>query len=328
MLKKSLIGFGAVVVLLVVGFVVLAQVRGGTTWEDTPYPSVSASTDPEVIARGEYLVHALMHCPVCHLPFEEALNIRGGDRPAMVGGGEWKLPFGVFRSANITSDEATGIGGWTDGELARVIQTGVGPDGRLSILMALSVGEVAPDDLRAVVSYLRSTAPVSEERSRSEANLLGKALFGGLPPTVRSGRWTKAPPSGPTVERGEYLARGPAYCYGCHSAFDMKTLTLKEPYFVGSAPEPAKDMPGIEIVAPNLTPDPETGWITAWTEDEFVARLRAGRTVHGSKMPWESYANMTEDDGRAIYRYLRTLPPVVNDLGPTVRKTGWTASDG
>ena len=92
------------------------------------------------------------------------------------------------------------------------------------------------------------------------------------------------------------------------------------PRFSGE-PDPLEK--GMEFVVPNLTPDPETGWITSWNEEAFVARLEAGRVFQGSKMPWENFARMTEDDMRSVYRYLRSLPPTKKVTGPTHRKLGW-----
>ncbi len=40
-------------------------------------------------------------------------------------------------------------------------------------------------------------------------------------------------------------------------------------------------------------------------------------------MPWENFAEMTDDDVRSIYRYLRTLPPTNHAGGPTRRPSGW-----
>jgi hypothetical protein len=54
-------------------------------------------------------------------------------------------------------------------------------------------------------------------------------------------------------------------------------------------------------------------------EDQFVARFRAGRTIPGSPMPWQAYARMDEQDLRAIYKFLRTLPPIEHDTGPAMR---------
>jgi hypothetical protein len=74
------------------------------------------------------------------------------------------------------------------------------------------------------------------------------------------------------------------------------------------------------IVTPNLTPDPETGRITSWTEEQFLARFRAGAVIKGTHMPWAAFGRMSDDDVRAIYRYLRTLPPVENETGPSLQE--------
>jgi hypothetical protein len=74
-----------------------------------------------------------------------------------------------------------------------------------------------------------------------------------------------------------------------------------------------------KFVTPNLTPDPATGRIANWTEEIFIARARTGKGAEGSPMPWANYARMTDDDLRAIYRYLRSLPPLHNNTGDSVR---------
>jgi hypothetical protein len=77
----------------------------------------------------------------------------------------------------------------------------------------------------------------------------------------------------------------------------------------------------VTLVTPNLTPDPETGRIAKWSEDAFVARFRAGKLIPQSDMPWQLYAKITDDDLRAIYRYLHSLAPVKRDTGQSVRRT-------
>ena len=73
-------------------------------------------------------------------------------------------------------------------------------------------------------------------------------------------------------------------------------------------------------VSTNLTPDPATGRITSWTEDAFVQRFRLGLVLPDSPMPWGSFKRISETDLRAVYRYLRSLPPVNRDNGPTMQK--------
>jgi hypothetical protein len=60
----------------------------------------------------------------------------------------------------------------------------------------------------------------------------------------------------------------------------------------------------------------QTGRLGPWTEDQFVARFRQGRIIPGSPMPWQSFSRLDEDDLRSIYRYLKSVPSVKNDVGP------------
>jgi hypothetical protein len=80
----------------------------------------------------------------------------------------------------------------------------------------------------------------------------------------------------------------------------------------------------MEFVAPNLTSHP-TGVTGRLSEDQFVARLRGGRVFPFSIMPWENFALTTDADLRSVYRYLRTLPGVDADVGPSYREVGWTS---
>jgi mono/diheme cytochrome c family protein len=72
---------------------------------------------------------------------------------------------------------------------------------------------------------------------------------------------------------------------------------------------------GVSYTA-NLTPDENTG-LGIWTEDMFVRALRTGRHMGTSReilppMPWEVYGRLPEEDLKAIYAYLRSIPPVHN----------------
>lgn len=74
--------------------------------------------------------------------------------------------------------------------------------------------------------------------------------------------------------------------------------------------------------ATNLTPDENTG-IGSWSEETFVRSLRTGRHMGVSRpvlppMPWRSLKNLTDDDLRAIYAFLRTIPPVHNRVPDSV----------
>ena len=134
----------------------------------------------------------------------------------------------------------------------------------------------------------------------------------GTPPAT-------SPAAEATVERGRYLANSVANCTGCHTNRSMMDGSAIGPEFAGGMEMQDEADPAKVFVTPNLTPDPKTGRIAAWSEDQFVARFRAGKVYPGSHMPWAAFSRMSDADLRAIYRYLRSLPPVENETGPVLR---------
>ena len=60
-----------------------------------------------------------------------------------------------------------------------------------------------------------------------------------------------------------------------------------------------------------------------FTASGVTARMRSGRVFKSSIMPWENLGRASESDLRSIYRYLKSLPPVENDVGPSYRERGW-----
>lgn len=303
---------------LLLALLVFVHVRGRRRFE-AGLPNVRASADPAVIARGEFLVQGPAHCSGCHAAhMGEFRAMRPGQALVPKGGVSWSLPFGEFRSANLTSDRATGLGAWSDGEIARAVRHGVDRNGHLLPLMTLAVGEFSDRDLTAIVSYLRTLAPVHRPLPPESPSTLGYALVAFAMGPSHLG----APPAhvepGPTVEYGQYLTRV-AVCVGCHSPMDGAFRTI-EPRFSGGAPEPADDDPAYEFAAPNLT---RGGILAGYTEDGFIARMRAGRRHPDSHMAWENFARMSDDDLRAIWRYLQTVPPSSRVTGPTRRRAGW-----
>ncbi|MBM4197263.1 MAG: c-type cytochrome [Gammaproteobacteria bacterium] len=106
------------------------------------------------------------------------------------------------------------------------------------------------------------------------------------------------------VERGRYLTAAGG-CISCHTADEDGAA----PFAGGRAL--ASDFG--TFFGPNITPDRDTG-IGAWSEADFLRAVLEGRSPSGAAyfpaFPYPSYAGLTEDDARAIYAYLRTLPAV------------------
>jgi mono/diheme cytochrome c family protein len=309
-------GFPAVVVVALLS---VAQVRWDRTY-DAPYPDIRASADSSVIARGRYLAYGPAHCAYCHTTIDKMPGIDRGEQPVLSGGHTFPLPFGTFYTPNLTPDAETGIGRRTDAELARTLRYGVRADGRVA-LPFMEFHNMSDDDLTAVISFLRSQPAIRNDVREHEVNALGKAILAFMIKPVGP---EKTPPvhapEGATIERGAYLANSVAGCVGCHTERNMMDGSYTGAPFSGGGVMPMDDNPDSVFVTPNLTPDPKTGRITQWTEDAFVARFRAGRVYAKSHMPWGPYNKMSDDDLRAIYRYLRSLPPVENETGPSLQK--------
>lgn len=328
--KRALRVVGGIFALLVVLVVILvlyvyARAPSRLRFPDTASPDLHASTDPAVIERGRVLVHGTAHCASCHGTYDRTHPEALREEVPLSGGLPLEPPFGVFYPPNITPDVATGIGAWSDGEIARVIRTGVRRDGTLSVFMKLSVGPMSDADVTAILSYLRTTAPVAHAVPPSEPGFIGLAMvtFLSLPPDPVEGP-DDVPGGAPTVERGRYLANGPAACVGCHSPTDPENPLALAPgrELSGGDPMPSELDPAMEFAPPNLTSDPH-GITGRMSEDEFVARFASGtRTYTASIMPWECFARMPESDVRAIYRYLHGVPPIARDVGPSYRATG------
>jgi len=296
-----------------------------------PSPNITASHDPAVIERGRQLVYGVAHCATCHADYPKDHPERlHGDVP-LAGGITISPPFGDFRPSNITSDRATGIGAWSDEEIARVIRTGVRRNGELSVFMRLAVAPESDEDLTAIVSYLRTVAPVRKRIAESQPNFMAKALVVLVGFEPRSIEELPGPPpaDAPSVDRGRYLVKGPGACEGCHSAADITAgfELVRGRELGGGDPFGDELNPAMEYCPPNLTKNREHGFVGSVNEDDFVARFRRGRSYRSSPMPWECFKRMTDPDLRSVYRYLASAPPVRNDPGPSFREAGWSPPD-
>ena len=133
------------------------------------------------------------------------------------------------------------------------------------------------------------------------------------------------------LERGNYLVNHLAECVGCHTPLQPGSDTADKSLFLSGVPEKFagrtegppqiagyRGPNGARFYPKNLTPDDETG-LGKWSESDFVKAFKEGIRPDGSKyrpsaMPWELFRNMEEEDSRAIYRYLRTIKPIRNQV--------------
>jgi cytochrome c553 len=141
-----------------------------------------------------------------------------------------------------------------------------------------------------------------------------------LGPKARAvtGRKIEATPQ--RLARGRYLVDGVAGCFHCHSEHDFKDPEY--PLIEGKKGAGwALPIPELgAVVAPNITPDPETG-IGSWTDDEILRAMQEGVAKAGRAlfpvMPYPNFAKLTDEDAASIVVYLRSIPPVKNALPET-----------
>ena len=321
MVRKILLVLGGVLLVAIVCGAVFVGSRQHLTF-DAPYPKVVASTDSSVIERGHYIVRSVATCAGCHGdPAQRAAYMQGAETP-LIGGFVFDIPPGKFYPRNLTPDAETGLGNVSDSAIARALRYGVGHDGR-ALLPFMELQGLSDDDLVAVVSYLRTQAPVHNVVPPHYYNVLGKVVKATVMghPVGPSSPPPAVAPRGASVETGHYIVESVALCWACHTERSQMTGELTGPRFGGTKGFQEADDPARSWSPPNITSDPETGRLGRMTEDQFVARFRQGRVIPGSPMPWQAFAQMHEDDLRSIYRYLKTVPTVRRDNGPVMVPT-------
>ncbi|MCW6026798.1 cytochrome c [Stenotrophomonas sp. SRS1] len=156
--------------------------------------------------RGAYLVEGLAHCSSCHSPRGLMMQEVGGK--AFAGGslGDWYAP-------NITSHPISGIGGWTDDELAEYLKTGRvegkgQAGGGMAEAVTNSLSKLRDDDISAIVTYLRTVPAVADKDATRAAFAWGDAATAPGEPAIRG---TDAP-----IASGAVLYSG--LCASCHGS--------------------------------------------------------------------------------------------------------------
>lgn len=310
---------GGIVIAIAAAIVSGAWLLYPRTW-DRPLPDTRATTDPAAIERGRYIVYGPGRCADCHTPDEAQPGLRRGDTPLLVGGPGERTYLGNWTAPNLTPDPGTGIGNVSDGQLARMIRHGIDRNGHVALPFMDSFADLTEADLVAVISFLRSQPARPGAAPRADVNWLGRiALTYFIDPYAPTRPVEPTLRAEPTAQYGEYVARTLAGCGACHTSRSLRTGRYLSPPFSGGLAFKSRLDAGRMYVSPNLTPDVATGRISAWTEDAFVARFRSGPLLEDSPMPWGGFRRMTDVDLRALYRYLRSLPPVRHDVGPTVQ---------
>jgi mono/diheme cytochrome c family protein len=299
-LKKILKWTGITLFVLIATLTVAVMARQNLKY-DAPYPGIKASTDTAVIARGKHLIYSSAHCINCHSRKNADSLVSLGQEVPLSGGVVFDLPLGKIYSKNITQDVETGIGKFSDAEIARALRHGVHADGT-PVFDFMPFHNMSDEDLTAIISYLRSQKPVRNEVPQHQLNVMGKIVKAFMvKPVGPDGEPPKSVVRDTTANYGKYLAMSVAECNGCHTKRNMVGEYVGEPFAGGNNIE--------GLITPNLTPD-SSARIFKWTKQDFISRFKMGKLNPKSVMPWSSFKRMTDDELTAIYHYLKTLKPV------------------
>jgi mono/diheme cytochrome c family protein len=256
--------------------------------------------DAALLARGKHLVEVTGACGNCHTPMGPQGPLPG---LTLAGGTVFDEP--PFRAVapNITPDPDTGIGRWTDAQLARAIREGLRPDGSLigpPMPMTLYRG-LSDRDVAAMVAFLRTVPPVRNPVERSVYRI-------NLPPAYGPPVGQVPEPAGTPVARGEYLANAVAHCMECHTP--MLPTGQNDRTRLGAGGMEFRGPWGLSV-ARNLTP--HHNGLGDWTDAQIIAAITRGVSANGRPlappMAYAAYAGMTRDELSDLIAYLRSLPP-------------------
>ncbi len=281
----SLIGLFLVTVMVLY---LMGNARLNKTY-DFPPSNITIPTDAARIDYGKHRAESL--CEGCH-----DANLSGINKWFNAG------PLGTIDSANLTSG-AGGVGQEykSDEDYVRAIRHGIDPEGKPLFMPAIfSTSQLSDEDLAAIIAYVKSVPPVDHTTTGQHFKPLAKILLaagmlGKLPvEAVSHDVHVTAPAVGVSVEYGKYLVNTND-CQACHGA------QLNG----GAYPDPT-----ITKISPNLTPG---GELATWSEDDFINTLRTGKTPSGHDldsefMPWKSFGNFYDDELKAVFMYLQSLP--------------------
>jgi mono/diheme cytochrome c family protein len=270
---------------------------------------------PERLAHGRYLVENL-GCFDCHGEHDWTKH----DAPLIEGtrgAGYADFPLaglpGRVVPPNITPDPETGAGNWTDDMLARAIREGIGHDGRalFPFMPYPDMRQMSDEDLASVIVYLRSIPPIRKALPTTEIIFPVKYLMRSMPQPITEP--VPQPDVSTPVKRGEYLVTIAA-CTDCHTP-QAKGQPIRGLEFAGGF---ILEGPWGRVASANITPDPSG--ISYYDGALFLEMIRTGY-VKARKinqiMTWFHFRNLTDEDLKAIFAYLRTLKAVKHRVDNT-----------
>jgi mono/diheme cytochrome c family protein len=253
------------------------------------------------VERGAYLVNTIMTCGNCHSPKGPPDVVAGKD---FSGGLRFDEPPFDVTAPNITPDKETGIGGWSDADIRKLLRTGMRPNG-VPIAAVMPTGFydiVTESDMDAIVAYLRTLKPVSNKvPDPIYKTSAPRQVFPGA-----ENPYTPAMLDDP-MKRGFYLVTI-GHCMECHTPLGPRGREFATRLGAGGFELPG---PWGVAVSGNITSSKDKG-IGAWTDAEIKRAITQGISRDGGKlkppMGYRYYATVAASDLDAMVAYLRTVP--------------------
>lgn len=272
-------------------------------WQATPAAGVS----PETVRHGEYMTRA-GDCISCHT---------APDGKPYAGGLAMRTPFGTIYTPNITPDDETGIGTWTEDDFYRSLHDGVGKHGEYlyPVMPFTFYANITREDVDAVYHYLRSVEPVSKRNRDVDFRFpfdVRVSMLGWRELYFHPQTFAPVPQKSDEWNRGAYLVEGPGHCGACHSARNALGAIDKDRTYTGATVD--------GWFALNLTENLQSG-LGSWSVDELAEFLKAGAskskgvTAFGpmEEVVHNSLQYLTEADIRAMAVYLKSIPARATD---------------
>lgn len=311
-------------ILVVIVVLIVVAVAGIILYVRNALPDVGDAPDLKVeltrerIERGRYLANSVTVCMDCHStrdwsrfsgPITPGTEGRGGERFDHTMG----FP-GTYYSKNITP---YGISRYTDGELYRVITSGVTKEGRaiFPVMPYPYYGKMDDEDVYSIIAYIRTLKPIESKVPDSESDFPMNVILNTIP---SKGTPEKKSDTTDQLAYGRYVINQAA-CKECHTQVE-KGQIIEELAFSGGREFHFSD--GSIVRSANITPDDKTG-LGKWTREMFIQRFKmyadssmvvpvSAPGSFNTIMPWTMYGHMTDQDLGAIFTYLQSLKPVSN----------------
>src|SRR4051812_16691704 len=209
-MKKVLLGVSILLLMVVLGGITVVGWQIVLGPKARPVTGLTFERTEARRARGEYLAEHVVGCFHCHS--EHDLSDPAGPVKAGMKGAGWEMPIpelGKVMAPNITSDVETGIGGWTDDEIARAIQEGVNRSGQalFPVMPYMNFREMDDEDLASIVVYLRTVPAVKLKRERTQLIFPLSVLVKTMPVPLPSHAPKPAPVRATAVDRGAYIVK-------------------------------------------------------------------------------------------------------------------------